>query len=117
MTSGRYSDTAGPLVPVVSVRRRELVLEVLRSAGQQLTVAELIERLRLDGHPGETYGVISKDLNQLERYRLARSTGHPRQWTAIHIAAAAEQGVAADLEDEDAPLAADSRLEHRSVLS
>lgn len=79
--SRTYGDVAGPSVPPVSRERRERLLAWLRDDMAPMTVAEVIDCAH------EIYGprdesVARKDLNQLARYALARSFGHPQKWSA-----------------------------------
>jgi hypothetical protein len=76
-----YNDVAGPNVPLLQRARRENLLAWLRDDVAPMTVAEIVDCA------DEIYGprddlVARKDLNQLERYRLVRNSGHPKKWSA-----------------------------------
>jgi Fe2+ or Zn2+ uptake regulation protein len=80
-----YSDVADTRVPLPTVRRRERVLGLFRSADDAiLTTAQLVEHLRRNRMPDYNLGLAYKDLDVLRSHGFVRDYGGwPRRWGAV----------------------------------
>jgi hypothetical protein len=76
-----YNDVAGPNVPPLQRARREQLLAWLRDDVAPMTVAEIVDCADAVYGPRDDL-VARKDLNELERYGLVRTAGHPKKWSA-----------------------------------
>jgi hypothetical protein len=69
-------------VPLPSARRRDRLLALLEAVEAPMTASEIVKVMRAAGLLDYQDDLCGKDLRQLERYRLARSAGHPKRWEA-----------------------------------
>lgn len=79
-----YADRAGQGVPEPQRLRRDRLLELLRGTPGSLTATQLAELMAPREEHAYPYGMCCDDLNELERYGLARFySGVPKQWVAV----------------------------------
>ncbi len=71
-------------MPPVTRERRDRLLAWMREHTDTNTAPTARELLHLaPGYVAADYGVVLKDLGELERYGMARCAGHPRHWRAV----------------------------------